>query len=212
MSTKYRAARIAPLLDMIKEIYRQKQSVEIIDIGGTEDYWNLVATNFLEENNVTLTVINVPGAEKAEDKGRFKFICADGCDLNQFAENKFDIAHSNSVIEHVGDWPRMKAFAKEVNRVARFYFVQTPNYWFPIEPHFKTFFFHWLPTPVRIWMVIHFQLGSYRKAQSYDEAVNKIEDARLLNYKMLKHLFVDGDIIKEKFCLLNKSFIAVKKP
>jgi len=81
----------------------------------------------------------------AKDHGPFKFFEADGCNLAAFADHSFDIAHSNSVLEHVGSWARMVQFAKEVSRVSEKYFVQTPNYWFPIEPHFVTPFFQWFP-------------------------------------------------------------------
>src|SRR3546814_10323990 len=62
----------------------------------------------------------------------------------------FDIAHSNSVIEHVITWDNMKNFARETRRVAAWHYVQTPYFWFPVDPHFyKLPFYHWLPRPLR---------------------------------------------------------------
>jgi SAM-dependent methyltransferase len=147
----------------------------------------------------------------AKDHGPFKFFEADGCNLAAFADHSFDIAHSNSVLEHVGSWARMVQFAKEVSRVSEKYFVQTPNYWFPIEPHFVTPFFQWFPKRIRIWMVLHFQLGHRKKAATVDEAVVIVESVGLLNKKMFHQLFKDARILTERFFCLPKSFIAIKK-
>ncbi len=105
----------------------------------------------------------------------------------------------------------MEQFAKELSRISLEYFVQTPNFWFPIEPHYMTPFFHWFPKPTRIWLISHFQLGHWRKAKSTPEAVRIIENgAHLLNFDMFKSLFYEADIKKEKFVFLTKSFIAIK--
>ena len=36
-------------------------------------------------------------------------------------------------------------FAREVARVGRAFWIQTPNRWFPVEQHLLTPFVHWLP-------------------------------------------------------------------
>ena len=159
LGSKLRAKRIAPLLEMVKDVFNEHGAVNIIDIGGTEGYWNIVPRQYLDEHNVKITIVNLPGTVMPKDHGPFKFVGADGCDLAGFSDRSFHIAHSNSVVEHVGDWGRMVQFAKELSRVSSKYFVQTPNYWFPIDPHCMMPFFHWLPKPIRIWLVLRFQLG-----------------------------------------------------
>src|SRR4051794_26662392 len=59
-----------------------------------------------------------------------------------FADNEFDLAYSNSVLEHVND---RAGLAREIRRVARSWWVQTPAFSFPIEPHALLPFAHWLP-------------------------------------------------------------------
>ena len=120
------------------------------------------------------------------------------------------MAHSNSVVEHVGDWGRMCAFASEVRRVALSYFVQTPNYWFPIEPHAMTPVFHWLPKPVRVALVMRFQLGHWHRQPTVDAAVRRVDSARLLTRPMVAELFDDADIVAERLGFLTKSWIAVR--
>jgi len=211
VGSQLRAKRIAPLLEMIEQVSSEHRSVNVIDVGGTEKYWNIVPRQYLDEHNVNITIVNLPATTMPKDHGPFKFVQADGCNLANFDDRSFNIGHSNSVVEHVGDWERMVQFAQELSRVADKYFVQTPNYWFPIEPHCMTPFFHWLPKPIRIWLVSHFQLGHWRKAASIDEAVRIVESARLLNRKMFQELFKDGRILTERFFWLSKSFVAIKK-
>lgn len=210
VGSKLRAKRIAPLLKMVESTFNEKNCVNIIDIGGTEKYWNIVPQDFFEKFQVGITIVNLTTSRLPDNHGPFSFVHGDGCDLSMFAGNTFDIAHSNSVIEHVGDWNRMVSFSTEVKRVAEKYFIQTPNYWFPIEPHCMAPFFHWLPKPTRIWLVMYFSLGHWKKAISVDEAIRTTESARLLNRKMFRALFNDAHIHTERLFLLPKSHLAIR--
>ena len=64
------------------------------------------------------------------------------------------------MIEHVGDAQSQRRFAREVARVGRAYWVQTPNRWFPVEQHLLTPFVHWLPKPWQRWIVPRFTVWS----------------------------------------------------
>lgn len=213
LGSRFRAARAAPLVSMINDVHKIRGEVRIVDIGGTPGYWKILPENFIESRHVHITMINLPGyAQPVPDEMQAYFSSqeGDGCDL-KFANDKvFDIAHSNSVIEHVGDWDRMVRFAHEIRRVAPRYFVQTPNYWFPVEPHFMTPFFHWLPEPMRIAMVRKFNLGGWRRQESLDSAIRVVQDARLLTKPMMQALFPDALIRTERLLFLPKSLIAVK--
>jgi 2-polyprenyl-3-methyl-5-hydroxy-6-metoxy-1,4-benzoquinol methylase len=79
--------------------------------------------------------------------------------MRQFRDHQFDVVYSNSVIEHVGDLDDMRRMAQEIQRVGKRYFLQTPNRYFPIEPHFVFPFFQFLPRPVQISLVQKFRLG-----------------------------------------------------
>jgi hypothetical protein len=211
VGSRLRARRIGPLLRMIDEAHARHGEVRIIDIGGTETYWRIVSTDFLASRMVQITVVNLPGEPRPADHGPFRFLGADGCRLDAIADKAFHIAHSNSVLEHVGDWSRMQAFASEVARVAERFFVQTPNYWFPVEPHCMVPFFHWLPRPTRLWLVLRFQLGHWPRAADVSDGVAIVESARLLDRRMMRALFPGADVLTERLLWLPKSFVAVSR-
>lgn len=194
---------------MVEAVSARQGSVSIIDVGGTETYWRILPDGFLERHAVEITVVNLPGVALPPDHGPFRFVAGDGCALDMFEDAQFDIAHSNSVIEHVGDEERMAAFASEVHRVAPRYFVQTPDFLFPVEPHFVTPFFHWLPVAMRIWLLRHFDLGQWKRIATREEAEDAVMSARLLTRKRFSRLFPDAEIRSERFFGLPKSLIAV---
>ena len=209
--SRIRYKRIKPLLDLIFDTHKKYGFVSIVDIGGTESYWNMIPLKYLIEHNVTITLVNLPHPDVPADHGIFKFLEADGCNLFEIYDKQFHIAHSNSVIEHVGDWSRMKQFSIEFNRIAKTFFIQTPSFWFPIEPHFMMPIFHWLPRPTRVYLVSKYQLGHWKMASSIDEAVQIVETARLLNHKMFSSLFPNAEISVEKIFGISKSYVAVQK-
>ncbi|HEY0982710.1 MULTISPECIES: class I SAM-dependent methyltransferase [unclassified Schlesneria] len=183
--------------------------MQIIDVGGTRNYWNLVPPEVMEQYNIFVTVINFK-SESFEPTSRIQFIQGDGCSLPDFGDKKFDIVHSNSVIEHVGTWKNMTQYANEVRRIAPRYWVQTPYFWFPIEPHNMTPFYHWLPFSLRVKLNMRFNLGNWTRSKTIDNAVRTAESSRLLDCAMLKELFPDAKRRVERVMLLPKSIIMVR--
>ncbi len=76
------------------------------------------------------------------------FVRADAAERIPFADGEFDLVYCSSVIEHVAP-ARRAALAAEIARVGRGFFVQTPAYEFPIEPHALLPAAHWLPVALR---------------------------------------------------------------
>ena len=208
--SRMRKRRAQLLLSMILEIFREKGEVNIIDVGGTRTYWNIIPVDLLRAQNVKITIVNLPGTEMIFGDPLFSFVEGDGRNLSNYGDNAFDIAHSNSVLEHVGNWEDMRRFTREIARVGKSYFVQTPSFWFPIEPHCMTPFFHWLPLFIRMQLVLRFELGHWKKAENLSEARVIVESARLLTMEKMRSLFSDG-IICTEWLLLPKSYIAIRK-
>lgn len=119
-----------------------------------------------------------------------------------FADREFAVVFSNSVIEHVGGWDDQVRFADEVRRVGSRYFVQTPNRWFPIEPHYQLPFIQFLPHRLVVALRSRFQLGHVPRDGSLS--------IRLLDARALRTLFPDAEIHRERILGVTKSLMAVR--
>jgi hypothetical protein len=124
-------------------------------------------------------------------------------------DKSFDVVLSNSVIEHVGTLSDQKRMANEIRRVGKAYFIQTPNRYFPLEPHFLIPFFQFFPTNLKIYLAENFKPGWYRN-RKIEAAIEDAQQIRLLSKKELMRLFPDGKIWEEKVMGLTKSFIVYK--
>lgn len=76
------------------------------------------------------------------------FVQADAAERLPFPTSSFDLVYCSSVVEHVAP-ERRERLAAEMRRVARGWFVQTPAWSFPVEPHALLPLAHWLPVPLR---------------------------------------------------------------
>src|SRR5207248_2660763 len=93
--------------------------------------------------------LDITGVDLVERPGYpGPFVRADAAAGLPFAADEFDVVYCSSVIEHV-DPERRAAFAQEIRRVGRGWFVQTPAFSFPIEPHSLLPAAHWLPAGMR---------------------------------------------------------------
>lgn len=211
LGTKLRVSRSKYIIEIIDSIFLKKGRVDIIDIGGTKTYWNILPPNYLEKKNVYISIINLPGFVLPENDKHFFFYEGDGCNLDTIVDNQFDLAHSNSVIEHVGDYKKMQKFANEIKRVANNYYIQTPYFWFPIEPHALFPFFHYLPKFIRASLLLKMTLANLPKQKNIDSSYDLVNSIRLLNRKRFSDLFMDANIISEKFFFISKSLIAIKQ-
>ena len=211
LGSYFRKKRVGPLLELVKSAFKQKGEVTMLDVGGRKEYWKILPSGTFEKYNVKVTVLNIPSDLQGEDDDVFSHISGNACSMPEFSDNSFDVVHSNSVIEHVGDWTQVKLFAQEVSRVSIGMFIQTPFYWFPIEPHYVCPFFHWLPRPIRISLMLRRTLGNRGRAKDLDTAMQYADEApRLLDRRCYKLLFPDCDIINERIFLLTKSMIAYR--
>jgi SAM-dependent methyltransferase len=143
-----------------------------------------------------LDVTGVDLVDRPEYPG--PFVRADAAERLPFNDGAFDLVYSNSVLEHVAP-ERREAFAAEILRVGRGWWVQTPAFSFPIEPHALLPFAHWLPAALRR---PYWRLG----------VAGEWEDARLLRKRDVQRLFPGGKTLAERAGPLTKSWISVRAP
>jgi hypothetical protein len=179
----------------------------VLDIGGTLDNWQLLAAP------PRLVLLNTPRAA-ADLAGASAWVAGDGRAL-PFRDGAFDVVFSNSVIEHVGDSTSQRQFAREVSRVGRDYWVETPNRWFPVEQHLLTPFVHWLPrrwqralVPRFNWWRALVPLPTDRRDFYID---HYLRDVRLLGPRQLRGLFPEAKILRECVLGVAKSLVAFRR-
>jgi hypothetical protein len=179
--------------------------VRIIDIGGTVQFWN--CRGWATRAGVTITVVNIENVPSTF--GNIVSRRGNACNLQAYADHSFDIAFSNAVIEHVGNWADQQRMAREVMRVATRYWIQTPNYWFPIEPHFLFPGWQWLPERWRVALIRRHSFGWNGKTPDPIQALRVVRHARLLSKGDLQRLFPDARLMPERLGGLVKSWIAI---
>ncbi len=206
-SRLFRRRRFESFLPLVDAVIARNGHCRILDVGGEARYWSGMA-DLLGNRAVQVTMVN-PARSAMEDT-RFGYEMGDARDLSRWPDMSFDIVHSNSVIEHVGTWPDMEEMAREVRRLAPCYFVQTPYFWFPLEPHSSTLFFHWLPEPVRLRLVLRKKRGHWSKAQDVETGMALVRSAFLLDRRMMGALFPDANIQCERVGGVIKSLVAVR--
>jgi hypothetical protein len=124
-----------------------------------------------------------------------------------FADASFDVIYTNSVIEHVGGLEDQRRMADEIRRVGKRYFLQTPNRFFPLEPHFLFPFFQFLPISIRVFLLRNFHLGWFGRIPDAKRAKEIVESVRLLDRKDMLELFPGAHSYDERVFGMTKSFV-----
>jgi hypothetical protein len=214
LSTRFRARRDIRLRSLIERISSKNGSIRILDLGGSVEYWRRVGVDFLKSQNANIVVLNYTESElKSNDDrtGIFTTIVGDACDLRSIESNAFDLVHSNSVVEHVGDWARMKKFASEAQRVGSNYYIQTPYFWFPIDPHYyRAPLIHWMPRPMQARLITSFHICAAGKIANLDDAYSVLDGTTLIDRRQFEILFPEAEILRERVLGLTKSLIAIR--
>ncbi len=190
---KVRSKRFAYLWRLIDSIEEEKgEKIKILDVGGEPIFWKDAK---MGHSNLDITLINLKPGEPISSN--MECIVGDARDLSRFPDSSFDLVVSNSVIEHVGTWEDQTRMAQHIQRVGKRIFLQTPNYWFPVETHFVTPFFQYLPIWLRTWLVCNFNLGNYKKTKDWEKAKGHVTQIELLSKRQMRKLFPNSTIENE---------------
>lgn len=181
-------------MSQMVKITNMTPETTVLDIGGLPDLWDLCPLR----PKITFLNLNPPPTNRPD------WIQGNGCHL-PFPDNSFDLCFSNSVIEHLGNADDQRLFAREMQRVGHSYWAQTPNFWFPIEPHFMGPGIQWVPKRHRARLAKYFSLYGLERPEKMQPLV---EEVRLLKRSEMRTLFPDGNIFAERFAGLAKSIMA----
>jgi hypothetical protein len=184
------------------------RDIRVLDVGGRADYWANVGLGriaHVELINYSASELEraLPAQLPAE---MFTVRVGDARDLGEHGDGAYDLVHSNSVIEHVGLWPEMRAMADELRRVGRSGWVQTPAWEFPVEPHFRAPILHWFGQPLRARML---SLSVEQRFRSMDLHARRrrIDTINLLSKREMQALFPGCPLHVERL-ILAKSYTA----
>jgi len=172
----------------------------IIDFGGTPSIWLIIGRRGvvllnLDEQPVPPEFIAIKGDARK----------------TAFSDHSFDLAFSNSTIEHVGTWEDQRAFARELCRVGKQVYCQSPARDFFFEPHYFTPFVNWFPFLLKhYWFVRYFTYYGLKWKPSKAQVCDFQSHLRLLNYSEMRALFPDCTIRRERFLGMTKAYIAIR--
>jgi hypothetical protein len=201
LTDRFRRRRMAAF---VRE-FRPTSAQSILDVGGTPTNWGFVDVR----SEIVLLNPTVPDHHD-HLPSNIRWNAGDGCDLH-YEDDAFDICFSNSTIEHVHTYSNQERFASEVRRVGRSYYVQTPARAFPFEPHWLGFFIHWLPRTWQRRLARWTTLYGLVVKPGRDQVDALVDEYRLLSYREMRRLFPDGEIRRERFLLVPKSYVAVRR-
>ena len=173
----------------------------VLDMGGDAFNWTLLPAR------PKLTILNI--YDQSNKAGWAKYIVGDACHTD-FPAAGFDVVFSNSVIEHVGGRERQRQFAAECMRCGRGFFVQTPNKWFPFDTHTLMPLAHWLPQRMFRKLIPFSPRFMFFRPDPGD--LEDFRNMRLLSKRDLQELFPGAEIVRERFCGITKSLVAVSAP
>jgi hypothetical protein len=206
-SNSRRSRRFVRFERLVDELKRgRSEPVRILDIGGTNAFWQ--NRGWADREDVHVVLVNLEAEPPLH--ANIDPQAGDATDLSQFADGSFDIVFSNSVIEHLETFERQASMAAEVRRLAPLYWVQTPNFWFPVEPHFLTPGWHWLPVRLRVALLRRRRWGWRGPCPDLDQARELVREIRLMRRTELRRLFPEAEVTNERIGPFVKSFVAVR--
>jgi hypothetical protein len=163
LSVYYRNSDSVPFASRVSYHVRQKMfrlfmasmcprpETRVLDVGVTSDEQHK-ESNYFEQfypypHNITC-VGTEDGSHLIDRYPGLRYRQVRPMEPLPFGDGEFDVVFSNAVVEHVGSRADQRIFVGELCRVARAFFITTPNRWFPLEHHTGLPLLHYLPASV----------------------------------------------------------------
>ncbi|HEY7051175.1 MAG TPA: methyltransferase type 11 [Mycobacterium sp.] len=196
--------------EVVQRNFPELPDMRVVDLGGTVETWRRAPVRPRE-----VTVVNLfePGDS---DDPRLIPVKGDACTardtlVSAACATEFDLAFSNSLIEHVGGHARRLALSREIRSLAPYHWVQTPYRYFPIEPHWLFPLMQFLPMYLRANVALRWPL-SHSKPNSWEDAREDVVWTELVSQTEMRMYFPESVLFKERLAGLVKSITAIRAP
>ena len=203
LGAKFRAKRIQKFEKLFFRNFNPEKSITILDVGGTDYFWK--ESQIPNIPGVRITLLNLH-LEKTTHP-HIDSIIGDATDMRDFEDGKFDLIFSNSVIEHLYTLENQLKMAREIQRVGRKYFIQTPNKYFPVEAHYAIPLAQYLPKKFLYFLLTKTKVSRFQRWEPH-AAQQYLDEIRLLNKTEMAQLFPQSKLLKEKVMGMTKSLTA----
>jgi ubiquinone/menaquinone biosynthesis C-methylase UbiE len=184
------------------QLLRPTPQMRILNVGASGTHIGLPEQlESFYEHRSQITGGGISFADVQDYRDSFSGVQAivfDGCAL-PFADQSFDIVYSNAVLEHLPGDESVERFAAEVQRVGKGWFVTTPNFWYPVDPHYHLPFVQLLRETAQRSLVKRLGKTPY-------------EHLRLLTAKQLRRLFPGGEVVGCRVTFYPETLIAYRTP
>ncbi len=191
-------------MQMFLQKFAPTETTRILDVGGTASTW----VDLADYGQVTLMNLD-RSHDRSDYPPNIKYLYGDALEI-PFEAGEFEIAFSNSVIEHVGTFENQRQFAREITRVCHGVWVQTPAREFFLEPHLLTPFIHWFPVSWQEKMLRNLTIWGWLVRPDRQRVRDFLDEVRLLTRKEMQQLFPDCEIVVERWMGMPKSYVACR--
>ncbi len=187
--------------------------LNIVDIGGTAAHW---IGKLSQSDNINITLINNHHIDKTNINydNRYDFIqekIMDANDLSISDLSSYDLIFSNSFLEHLENKELQISLAQKITKSGKPYFIQVPNKYCAIDPHFPypLPFFAAYPKSLQAWLLSKYHFGGGGKNASREQVDQRLKYYNPIGYKDFITMFPNGKLVRERTFGLNLSLVAM---
>lgn len=198
-SWRRRERRMHHLLSKFPDFHNYR----ILDCGGSVEYWQSTLVR-----PASVTIVNIEAEDVIDHPEQIEIIKADVCTLSPDQFREYDLVFSNSLIEHVGGYHRRRALADLIRAAAPRYWIQTPDRYFPLEPHWVFPMMQALPLAARARISLSWPFGHVR-SRTYADALHDCLSTELVSAAEMELLFPEAEIWHERVLGISKSIVAI---
>jgi hypothetical protein len=199
LSSRARHRRWAELMRRFPSL----PEMRVLDLGGRPAFWRAVS-----HRPAAVTTVNLEPAEA--DEPWIDHVVGDACAHPVTGSLRYDLVVSNSLLEHVGGYEQRRRLAEVIHKSAPAHWVQTPNRYFPIEPHWLAPGWQFLPPAGRAAVLRHWPFCHGGRPRDRTSALRIVLTTELVGRAEMRLLFPGSEIWCERVVGLTKSIVAVR--